>query len=404
MRVAFITHYTQLYGANRSLLNLIDGLREYDVVPHVVAPEEGDITRVLRERGVPVAIVPIERWIKARKPESFRASPRRWIYMQRNRLIGAIKRLVRSIRILPALVKQLRAWNIDLVYTNSSVTPVGAMAAFWLKCPHVWHLRELNDLHYGLCYDWGKFLSLRIINKSDAQVAISETIRRYYLEGARHDRMRVIYNGVASVAEYDRLHSIVHSQPKPADPRPYVFAIVGQVYAAKGQHVAVQALALLARDFPGLRLLVVGSGQIDEIKELAAELGVEHQVELWGFIEDPYRAYLAADAVLMCSQNEGMGRVTVEAMSACRPVIGYDQAGTSEVIEHGKTGLFYRGGPEELAGCMRQFVENPAWARELGERGWHVAREKYSVEACARSVYKVLASVTQSAGIPYQAK
>jgi len=37
MRDAFITHYSALYGANRSLLNLIDGLRRYDVVPHVVA-------------------------------------------------------------------------------------------------------------------------------------------------------------------------------------------------------------------------------------------------------------------------------------------------------------------------------------------------------------------------------
>jgi glycosyltransferase involved in cell wall biosynthesis len=94
---------------------------------------------------------------------------------------------------------------------------------------------------------------------------------------------------------------------------------------------------------------VVGEGKIDQLKALAHDLGVADRVEFWGYIDDPYKAYLASDAVLMCSKNEAMGRVTVEAMSACRPVIGYDQAGTSEIIEHGRTGLLYRGGPEALA-------------------------------------------------------
>jgi len=42
----------------------------------------------------------------------------------------------------------------------------------------------------------------------------------------------------------------------------------------------------------------------------------------------------------MCSRHEAMGRVTVEAMSACLPVIGFDNGGTAELIEHERSGCF----------------------------------------------------------------
>jgi len=63
----------------------------------------------------------------------------------------------------------------------------------------------------------------------------------------------------------------------------------------------------------------------------------------------------------MCSTNEVMGRVTAEAMSACKPVIGYDNAGTSELIDQRYTGLLYRGGVENLAETMKEAVDNPIW-------------------------------------------
>ena len=42
MKIAFFTHYGDWkYGSNRSLINLIDGLQEYDVEALVVSPKQG---------------------------------------------------------------------------------------------------------------------------------------------------------------------------------------------------------------------------------------------------------------------------------------------------------------------------------------------------------------------------
>ena len=95
----------------------------------------------------------------------------------------------------------------------------------------------------------------------------------------------------------------------------------------------------------------------------------------------------------MCSKNEGMGRVTVEGMSACKPVIGYDNAGTSELIEHEHTGLLYSHGHEELASNMLCILENPEFGYKMGENAWQIARRKFTIESYADCVYRVLSSI-----------
>ena len=123
-------------------------------------------------------------------------------------------------------------------------------------------------------------------------------------------------------------------------------------------------------------------------------MSLEQNVKFWGHIKNPYIAYQQADAILMCSKNEAMGRVTVEAMSACRPVIGYDNAGTSELIDHEHTGLLYSGDHEQLAECMLRLVKNPEEGRQMGINAWHFARERFTIEAYAQAVYQVFSSVS----------
>lgn len=388
MKVAFITHYTNLYGANRSLLNLIDGLKNHNVEPFVVVPSEGKIIDALRIRNVQFAIIPIKYWVGIRTLESQSGNN---LYQNVLYRREATKRLYKNLRILPSLKNQLKAWDIDIIYTNSSVTPVGALVARILKIPHVWHLREFIDIDYNFHHDWGKTVFNYLLRQANAQIAISKAIRSHFIHGISPERIHVIYNGVASIADFDKFYKI--SSSLITYDKPYTFALIGLIHPNKGQDIAIKALSILSKDFSQVRLLIVGHGESAELKKLAEELGIASKVEFWGHVDDPYKAYFASDVVLMCSKNEGMGRVTVEAMSACRPVIGYDNAGTSEIIQHEYTGLLYQGGHEELAICMRRFIENPAWAKQLGENAWHIARNEYSIETYSKKIYKVLLSI-----------
>ncbi|MHA1344584.1 MAG: glycosyltransferase family 4 protein [Promethearchaeota archaeon] len=382
MKVVFISHYSDLYGANHSLLNLIDGLKEHNVESFLLCPSRGEMTVELEKRSIPFSVLPFKNW------------------MSSSSIISRIKspaRLIINMAILPVLVNQVKRWNADVIYTNSSVTPIGALIAMILKKPHIWHIREFGNLDYQLQYDWGEKFFKYWLNKSDAIIAISNAVRQIVLNGI-YTKIYVIYNGVISKDKCDVLkkRTILLNNSRFNKLRNYTFAIVGLLNSNKGQEQAIKALAYLKKDYSSIRLLIVGSGTeeyLEYLKKLSGDLGIKDQVEFWGYISNPFKAYLKADAILMCSKYEAMGRVTAEAMAIAKPVIGYNNGGTSEIIENEATGLLYNGGYKDLAHCMLRFIENPRWAQELGINGWRKAQEEFTVEVCVKHVYEVLQEV-----------
>jgi glycosyltransferase involved in cell wall biosynthesis len=376
MNVLFVTHYEGLYGASRSLLNLMDGLPGYDINPHVVLPKDGDLVRELEARSIPCQIQPVVWWETA-KPLSLRGRAR--LLSEVYRSVSPISRLVRD-------------WGIDVVYSNSSVFPVGRIVARLNGIPHVWHVREFGDLHFSLKFILPKWLSLRFIKSSAAVICNSTAVKDYHFGSRKRDWIHVIYNGIATRGQFDafaaqrvgtRRHEV------------YAFLIIGSVSPRKGQASAIEAIACLRKRSVSARLIVAGTGRkehVDYCRQLAGELGVGGSVEFTGFLSDPYEAYFKSDCLLMCSEHEGMGRVTAEAMSAGLPVIGRNSGGTPEVITRGKTGFLYDT-QEELVECMAKMVGNPELGRQLGLEGWRVAREKFAIEDYAANVYNVLQSV-----------
>ena len=67
MRIAYITHYAELYGANRSMLDLLLELRQRgEVDPVVLLPREGPLTATLAAAQVPFAVIPWQPWMSDR--------------------------------------------------------------------------------------------------------------------------------------------------------------------------------------------------------------------------------------------------------------------------------------------------------------------------------------------------
>jgi glycosyltransferase involved in cell wall biosynthesis len=381
LQISFITHYTELYGANLSLLNLIEGLGKYGVQAHVICPDQGDLLETLAQRGIPTALLPFEWWVSTRRT-----------------VMGSVKRLYRNVRYLRPIVDQIARWQTDLIYSNSSVFAIGAMAAAKLRLPHVWHIREFGNRDYDLWPDLGSWLSRRVFRSADATIFVSKALKQASLGNEIRTNSHVIYNGIAQEAVFDERHRV--SDGLKGRRQQFTFVLVGRFRKSKGQAVAIEAFSKVANRFPDVRLILVGdAGQTGEqsyfehCHALVEELALTNRVEFWGYIPDPERAFLAADVALMCSQNEAMGRVTVEAMSACRPVIGNDSGGTRELIDPDRTGLLFRGDSDSLAECMTRYIREPELARQHGEAGWHESRQRHSTETYAAQVYNVLRGV-----------
>jgi glycosyltransferase involved in cell wall biosynthesis len=227
---------------------------------------------------------------------------------------------------------------------------------------------------------------------ADAIIAVSESVRNHYPLCERKRPIHVIYNGIAWKADFEHFYDEALSRPNVGHHH-YTFASIGLLHPSKGHDQAIKALSIVAKHYPQVRLLLVGGGSVEKLKCLVNELDLHNNVVFLGYIHDPFQVYRSVDGVLVCSANEAMGRVAVEAMAMGIPVIGRLGGGTAEIIDHDETGILYSGKVEDLAECMISLIENPAKARLLGMEGWLVAKDKFSIETYTQQVLEVIKSV-----------
>jgi glycosyltransferase involved in cell wall biosynthesis len=168
------------------------------------------------------------------------------------------------------------------MYMNSSVIPLGALAALWLGKPHVWHLREFGDLDYNLTPDWGKTFADFVLNKADAKICVSEALHAHYSQGLVNDTFHVVYNGVATKADMESFHHTAATRA--SDDNVFVFALVGIILPGKWQETAIMALALLKESMNKAHLIIAGGGEgTKQLEELAARCGVADRITFRGY-------------------------------------------------------------------------------------------------------------------------
>jgi glycosyltransferase involved in cell wall biosynthesis len=131
-------------------------------------------------------------------------------------------------------------------------------------------------------------------------------------------------------------------------------------------------LDLLVRAFlltdVALELRIAGAGPMEaELKALAAD---DPRIRFLGFVRDRDVAaqYQDALAVPFLPYDEDYGLITVEAMSAGKPVITTrDAGGVNEFVRHGDTGWCVAPTPEALAKAITQAVDDRPRTRAMGE-------------------------------------
>jgi glycosyltransferase involved in cell wall biosynthesis len=142
--------------------------------------------------------------------------------------------------------------------------------------------------------------------------------------------------------------------------------LVGYFSQAKGQRLAVEAVAIARRAGVDIELTLVGSGNQKALRKLAQRLGVEDLVNIHGPTRDLGRYWGAAHVGLMCSECEAFGRVSVEAMRAGLPVCGTNSGGTPEIIDPGVNGLLSPAGDvNALAANLMALEQDEVLRRRL---------------------------------------
>jgi glycosyltransferase involved in cell wall biosynthesis len=168
---------------------------------------------------------------------------------------------------------------------------------------------------------------------------------------------------------------------------------VAHLFPRKGYDVMIRALPVIAREIPELEYLVIGTGEPayeQELKGLAATLGVGDRVHFVGFQEDVTPFLSALSLYVHPARMEGFGIAVVEALAAGKAVVASRVGGLPEVVEHGRTGLLVTADdPNELSAAVVSLLRDGQRRKEMGERGARAARERFDVRASVDAIERL---------------
>jgi len=110
----------------------------------------------------------------------------------------------------------------------------------------------------------------------------------------------------------------------PWDDRENIIASMGREDDVKGFWHLLKAFALVRREIPDAKLLLIGEGGFEEYRVLAEELQVGDGVSFTGMKRNPFPYLAAAKLYVLTSYHEGFPNALIEAMALGVPVIATD--------------------------------------------------------------------------------
>lgn len=188
--------------------------------------------------------------------------------------------------------------------------------------------------------------------------------------------------------------------------------VVARLDPMKGQNLAVEAIAKVAKEFPTVKLLLLGDGSFSsskrgglgrpkgakwqaELERLAKRYKISKRIIFTGYAtEEELRcAYTRAQITVLPSLIEGFGLVVIESWLYRKPVIVSRNAGVAELVKEGKNGyVFDPKNSDQLAEGICALLSTPKKASELGIEGRKSSRACW-LEQGMKGVWKVFQDV-----------
>jgi glycosyltransferase involved in cell wall biosynthesis len=231
-------------------------------------------------------------------------------------------------------------------------------------------------------------------------VAITEHGRRVLTEGqgVPAAQVSVVPNGHPLPGPETLLDPAEARRRLGVSPGAPVVGMAARLEPHKGADVLLRAAAAVRADFPGLVVLIAGTGpEAARLEGLAADLGLAAQVRFLGFVRELGVFYDALDCFVLPSRGaEGLPNVLCEALSRGRACVATRVQGVPEVVLDGEGGrLVPPGDVPALAAALREALGDPARRAAWGAAGHAHVAARYALPvmvAAYQDLYERLAA------------
>jgi phosphatidylinositol alpha-1,6-mannosyltransferase len=173
---------------------------------------------------------------------------------------------------------------------------------------------------------------------------------------------------------------------------------VARLTRHKGIDTGIRVLGRLARVYPDLGYIVVGTGEeLASLEKLALGLGIADRVKFLTGVPDAdlpplyncAEVYLGLSR-LLDQRVEGFGISLVEAASCGIPVIAGRSGGIPEAVHDGETGVLVDGEqPEQVEGVLKRLLDDSALRSRLGGAGRRAVERYYNWDRVSRDLIRI---------------
>ena len=287
---------------------------------------------------------------------------------------------------LSRIIKELRP---DIVHAHDphavALASLGLSFLTSGKCPRLIASRRVAFHLKGNTFSRWKYQQV------DCFVAASNAIRQMLAgDGIDPKRIATVYEGIDLHRIQSEPPAAIHAElwlPKDAP-------IVGAVAALtqeKGHRYLIDAAALVVREVPDARFVILGEGELrPTLERQVKDLHLEKHVLLPGFRADILSFVRSFDLFVMSSLFEGLGTSLLDAMALSKATVASDTGGIPEVVVHGETGLLVA--PREsrdLAGAISKLLKDPERRERMGRAGLARVQRLFSADEMIEKTLEV---------------
>lgn len=316
MKILYLASSGGPGGASIALLNLIKGVKKKHEVA-VLFPDKGTFSDEVEGMGITchyysffLTVYPGYRSIKQLIKFPFHF----------------VKYYIQNKRAYYFFLKLTQKFAPDVIHTNVGPLDIGFKIAQQLQIKHVWHIREYQDLDFGLNFFPSTTLFRKMLsNPLNSSISITNDVFKYWNLDTNKDV--VIYDGVLNEKESHKMIPVK---------KDYLL-FVGRLEGAKGIISLLEVFGQFAQHNKQYDLYVAGSGGLDSCTRIAKKYQIENRVKFLGHRNDVFKLMEEAKALIVPSRCEGFGFITTEAMFNHCLVIGKDTAGTKEQFDNGRS-------------------------------------------------------------------
>ena len=309
--------------------------------------------------------------------------------------------LFADLRSLARLYLLLRSLRPDIVEAGTPKAGLLGTIAAWLARVPI----RIYTLH-GLRLETAQ-APLRLLLAASERLAMALAHRVLFVSPSLRGHaveLGLLHPSKAVIAAWGSANGVDVSRFDAAFRRPpgsRVLGFVGRLTRDKGVEELYTAFRVLRREFPDLKLLLLGDFEAGDPVDPAVRQAIERDrsVARPGFVDDPAPFYGDLDILALPSYREGLPGVALEAGAAGRPVVAARVTGSVDAVVDGVTGLLVPPrDPQALAQALASLLRDPERARAMGRAGRARVEAEFQPErlwAAKLALYRRLAATSK---------